>query len=90
MDTQNWTVAKAKAKFGELITRALSEGPQPATKRGHIVAIVVGADEWQRRTKRTGTLAAFFAESPLPGSGLRLRRNKSQPRKKTLSAEENE
>lgn len=90
MSTQNWTVAEAKAKFGELITLALSEGPQSIIKRGRIVAIVVGAGEWERKTKRTGTLAEFFRESPLRGSGVRFRRSKSKLRKKSLSAEKDE
>lgn len=84
MSTQNWTVAEAKAKFSEIIERAVSEGPQTITKRGRTAAIVVGADEWERKTKRTGNLAEFFAGSPLRGSGLKVRRSKSQPRKINL------
>jgi prevent-host-death family protein len=84
MGTQNWTVAEAKAKFSEIIERALSEGPQTITKRGRTAAIVVGADEWERKTKRAGNLAEFFAGSPLRGSGLKVRRNKSRPRKVSL------
>jgi prevent-host-death family protein len=84
MSTQNWTVAEAKAKFSEIIERALSEGPQTITKRGRTAAIVVGVDEWERKTKRAGNLAEFFAGSPLRGSGLKFRRSKSQPRKISL------
>ena len=82
--TPNWTVAEAKSKFSEIIQRAISEGPQTITKRGHTAAIVVGAEEWQRKTKRSGNLAEFFAGSPLRGSGLKVRRSKSQPRKTSL------
>src|SRR5947199_296884 len=32
------------------------------------------AEEWERKTKRKGNLAEFFASSPLRGSKLRLRR----------------
>jgi prevent-host-death family protein len=80
MDMQNWTVTEAKAKFGKLIALARSKGPQPITKRGRIVAMVVGADEWERKTKRTSNLAEFFAGSPLGGSGLKIRRRKPRPR----------
>ena len=36
------------------------------------------------KTKRSGNLAEFFAGSPLRGSGLKVRRSKSQPRKTSL------
>jgi prevent-host-death family protein len=81
MGAQNWTVAEAKAKFSEIIDRAMSEGPQTITRRGRTAAVVVGAEEWQRKTKRTGNLAEFFAGSPLRGSGLKVRRPKARARK---------
>jgi prevent-host-death family protein len=81
MGAQNWTVAEAKAKFSEIIDRAMSEGPQTITRKGRTAAVVVGAEEWQRKTMRAGNLAEFFAGSPLRGSNLRLRRLKARPRK---------
>lgn len=84
MGTQSWTVAEAKAKFSEIIERAMSEGPQTITRKGRTAAVVVGAEEWQRKTKRVGSLAEFFAASPLPGSGLKVRRRKERPRKINL------
>jgi prevent-host-death family protein len=84
MGAQSWTVAEAKAKFSEIIERAMSEGPQTITRNGHTAAVVVGAEEWQRKTKRAGNLAEFFAGSPLRGSNLKVRRLKAQPRKISL------
>lgn len=84
MSHQTWTVAEAKAKFSEIIERATSDGPQTITRNGRTTAIVVGADEWQRKTKRVGNLAEFFAESPLRESGLIVRRTKDRPRKINL------
>ena len=81
MTIQHWTVAEAKAKLSEVIDRALSEGPQTITRNGRTTVVVVGADEWQRKTQRVGNLAEFFAASPLRGSGLRLRRSKELARK---------
>ena len=75
MGAPNWTVAEAKAKFSEIIERAMSEGPQTITKRGRTAAVVVGAEEWESKTKRSGNLAEFFAGSPLRGSELKVRRN---------------
>jgi prevent-host-death family protein len=84
MNSQSWSVAEAKAKFSEIIERAMSEGPQTITRNGHTAAVVVGAEEWQRKTKRIGNLAEFFAESPLRESGLKIRRLKQRPRKISL------
>lgn len=81
MGAQNWTVAEAKAKFSEMIERAVSQGPQTITRNGRTTAVVVAAEEWERKNKRVGSLAEFFANSPLRGSGLRLRRRKELPRK---------
>jgi len=82
--TQNWTVAEAKAKFSEVIERAMSEGPQTITRKGRRAAVIVGVEEWERKTHRGGNLAEFFAASPLRGSGLKLRRMKDRPRKLEL------
>jgi prevent-host-death family protein len=77
---ESWTVAAAKAKFSEVIDRALSKGPQTITRNGHKAVVVVAADEWERKTRRNGNLAEFFARSPLRGSRLRLDRMKDGPR----------
>jgi prevent-host-death family protein len=84
MSSQTWTVAEAKAKFSEVIERAMADGPQTITRNGRTAAVIVGADEWQRKTKRVGNLAEFFAQSPLRESGLKIRRIKDRPRKMNL------
>lgn len=38
------------------------------------------AEEWNRKMQRQGTLADFFAGSPLRDSGLDLERPKDSPR----------
>ncbi|HEY1254799.1 MAG TPA: type II toxin-antitoxin system Phd/YefM family antitoxin, partial [Terracidiphilus sp.] len=80
MNAQTWTVAQAKAKFSEVIDRAISEGPQTVTRKGRTAVVVVDAEEWDRKTKRVGTLAEFLANSPLREGGLRLPR-RTRPRK---------
>lgn len=65
MGARGWTVWQAKAEFSEIIERAMSEGPQTITRKGRTAAVVVGAEEWQRKTKRAGNLAEFFAGPPL-------------------------
>ena len=80
MDADLWTVAEAKAKLSEVIEHAQKYGPQTITRNGRRAVIVVDADEWERKTKRSGNLAEFFAASPLRGSGLKVRRTKDRLR----------
>jgi hypothetical protein len=68
MGTTSWTVAEAKAKFSQVLEQARTAGPQTITRSGKL------AEEWARKTQRVGNLAEFFAQSPLRGSGLKLRR----------------
>ena len=79
-----WTVAEAKAKFSEVIDKARAGGPQTITKNGRSAVVVVAAEEWERKTRRRGNLAEFFAESPLRGSSLEARRTKDGPRETDL------
>ncbi len=72
--TATWTVASAKARLGEVIDRALTEGPQAVTRRGRMAVVVVSAEEWERKTRRSGSPAEFFAATPLKGSGVDLTR----------------
>jgi prevent-host-death family protein len=84
MSADIWTVAEAKAKFSEVIERAQTNGPQTVTRNGRRAVVVVAAEEWERKTKRTGNLAEFFAASPLRGSGLKVRRLTDRPHKVDL------
>lgn len=79
-----WTVSEAKAKLSEVIERATSDGPQTITRNGRTAVVVVSADEWERKTKRKGNLAEFFANSPLRASGVKIRRLPGRLRKADL------
>ena len=74
MATDVWTVTEAKAKFSELIDKAESDGPQTITRKGRAAVVVVSSETWERKTKRVGNLAEFFAASPLRGSKLKIKR----------------
>jgi prevent-host-death family protein len=84
MATDEWTVAAAKAKLSELIDRARSDGPQTITRRGRTAAVLVAPEEWERKTRRVGNLAEFFAASPLRGSRLKVDRIKGGRRRISL------
>jgi prevent-host-death family protein len=83
-DSGTWTVAEAKAKLSEVIDQALSQGPQIVTRSGRKAVVVVAAEEWDRKTRRKGNLAEFFAASPLGGSDLKVRRSKDDLRRTDL------
>jgi prevent-host-death family protein len=80
MSARKWTVAEAKAKFSEVIDKARTNGPQTITRNGRTAVIVVSAEEWERKARRPGNLAEFFAESPLRGAGIDMSRTKDGPR----------
>jgi prevent-host-death family protein len=75
-----WSVADAKARLSELLDQAVSEGPQAITRRGREIAVVVSAEEWHRKSSRSGSLAEFLAASPLRDSGLEIGRADAPPR----------
>jgi prevent-host-death family protein len=75
-----WPVADAKAHFSEMIDRALADGPQIVTRKGKRTVVVVPLEEWERRVRRQGNLADFFAASPLRGSRLKVERAGDLPR----------
>jgi prevent-host-death family protein len=80
METRTWTVAEAKAKLSEVIDQAQAQGPQTITRNGRQAVVVVAAQEWERKTKRVGTLADFFLAAPLKGSKLKVKRSRHRLR----------
>ena len=76
MSAAIWTVAEAKAKFSQMIEEARTNGPQTVTRNGRSAVVVVSVEEWERKIRRRGTLADFFAESPLCESGIEIERMK--------------
>lgn len=80
MQRNTWTVAEAKSKFSELVESARMLGPQTITRNGRKAAVIVAAEEWERKSKRVGNLADFFAASPLRGSRLEARKHTDYPR----------
>jgi prevent-host-death family protein len=75
-----WSLAEAKAHLSEVVENALKKGPQVITRHGRKAVVVVAAEEWERRAPRQGTLADFFASSPLRESGLEVERPQDGPR----------
>jgi prevent-host-death family protein len=55
----SWKVAEAKARFSELIDKALHEGAQEITRHGRRIVVVISAEEWDRKAGRQGSLVEF-------------------------------
>jgi prevent-host-death family protein len=74
---KEWQLQEAKARFSEVFRLARESGPQRVTKHGRSAVVVLPAEEFERLSgskARQGSLAQFFAESPLAGSGIQLDR----------------
>jgi prevent-host-death family protein len=82
--TRVWAVATAKAHLSAVIEHALKDGPQTITRSGRNAVVVVSVEEWERKTKRKGNLAEFFASSPLRGSRVRIKRSSAKSRETGL------
>lgn len=73
-----WQLQDAKAKFSELVDKALHEGPQTVTRRGKDVVVVVSAEQFELMKKRQIDLKDLLRLFPL--DELELERDKSYPR----------
>jgi prevent-host-death family protein len=75
-----WNIKDAKSRLSEIVDRALVQGVQIVTRQGKEVVAVIPFEEYERLTRRTGSLAQFLLNSPLSGSELTIERDKSVPR----------
>jgi antitoxin Phd len=73
-----WQIQEAKNKLSQVISRALSQGPQLITRHGEKAVVVVAYAEFERLRKTRGKLSEFFKVSPL--AGVNLSRDKSASR----------
>jgi prevent-host-death family protein len=61
----NWQIQEAKARFSEMVERAIKEGPQTVTRHGKAVAVLVPADQYRRLRSKGKSLKALLAAAPL-------------------------
>ena len=81
---REWQLQEAKARFSEVFRLARERGPQRVTKHGREAVVILPAEEYARLAgskTRKGSLAEFFAASPLRGSGINLERPRDLGRK---------
>lgn len=73
-----WQLADAKNRFSELVTKALTEGPQRVRRRDQAVIVLSEAD-YQRLTGERPTFKEFLLNGP-DLSDLDLTRDRSTMR----------
>ncbi|PTN34436.1 MULTISPECIES: type II toxin-antitoxin system Phd/YefM family antitoxin [Desulfonatronum] len=62
---QTWQLQEAKAKFSEVVKRALNDGPQEITVRGEPAVVVLTRTEYERLVKPRPSLVELLRSSPL-------------------------
>ncbi len=65
-----WQLQEAKAKFSEVVQKAIDEGPQTVTRRGKEVVVIVSAKEFHGSRKPQVDLKELLASAPLEGVDL--------------------
>jgi antitoxin Phd len=73
-----WQIQQAKARFSELVQKAIDEGPQTVTRRGKDVVVVVSAQQFELMKKRQIDLKDLLPY--LAPDEAYLERDKSLPR----------
>jgi antitoxin Phd len=73
-----WQIQEAKAKFSELVQKAIDEGPQTVTRRGRDIVVVLSAEQFELMKKRQIDLKDLLPYLA-PGEAY-LERDKSLPR----------
>jgi prevent-host-death family protein len=59
-----WQLQEAKAKFSELVQRALDEGPQTVTRHGKDVVVLVSVEEYRKLKERRPSLKEVLMSGP--------------------------
>jgi antitoxin Phd len=73
-----WQLQEAKARFSEVVERALEGEPQLVTKRGENAVVVISHDEYRRLAQ--GQKSLLEALSGAPKEELIVRRDKTPVR----------
>jgi hypothetical protein len=74
----NWLLAEAKNRFSEVVTLALTSGPQRVQRRDKAV-IILAEEEYQQLTGERSRFLDFLMQGPSL-TGLDISRDKSSMR----------
>ena len=73
-----WQLQEAKARFSELVQKAIDDGPQTVTRRGKPAVVVLSVEQFELMKKRQISLKDLLAMVSL--EDVDLERNKDLPR----------
>ncbi|MBB5752988.1 type II toxin-antitoxin system Phd/YefM family antitoxin [Prosthecomicrobium pneumaticum] len=59
-----WQVQEAKTRLGEVIDRAISEGPQTITRHGKPRAVLMSVEEFEVLQKKRPSFKDFLMNGP--------------------------
>lgn len=70
----HWQLQDAKARFSELVERAITEGPQMVTRHGRETAVLLSVEDYRRLSRKPEeSLVDFFRRAAGPELHLDLR-----------------
>jgi antitoxin Phd len=61
---RRWQMQDARAKFGDVLRRSVTEGPQILTCRGTDTAVVLSIDEYHRLQAMQPSLVEYLLNGP--------------------------
>jgi prevent-host-death family protein len=59
-----WQLQKAKARFSELVQKAIDHGPQTVTRRGKPSVVVLSVQEYEKLRQRKPSLKEVLMSGP--------------------------
>jgi prevent-host-death family protein len=59
-----WQLQEAKARFSELVQKAIDEGPQTVTRHGKDAVVVLSVDEYAKLRERRPSLKEVLMSGP--------------------------
>jgi prevent-host-death family protein len=59
-----WQLQEAKAKFSQVVQKALDEGPQTVTRHGKEVAVLLSAEDYRKLQARRPSLLEVLMSGP--------------------------
>jgi antitoxin Phd len=74
MTMRTWQLQEARSRFSELVSEALTQGPQRVTRHGKSAVVVVSEERWNEVTQKIPSFGRMLAECPLEPDDLRERR----------------
>ena len=73
-----WQLQDAKARFSELVQKAITEGPQTVTRHGKDAVVVISVEEFRLMEKRQIDFKELLRSAPW--HELEIERDKGPPR----------